>query len=199
MWKSRSNAASSTQTGNASPNGTIFTFWRRRGARCRRDANTCSTSSNRSRPSGRVEGSSTESPATCMCIAGRSKYRNDASSAVRRSVAIGPSPGGLSLARQRSLLEPPEPHHRTAPRPAWKPVLASPAMRRRLRAVTLLAAPFVLALPSTPARATSDEGYRAVEVRDNVFAPPIVRVAVGGTIEWTNEGRNTHDVTTDEG
>ena len=66
-------------------------------------------------------------------------------------------------------------------------MLASPAMRRRLRAVTLLVATFVLALPSTPARGTSDERYRAIEARDNVFAPRIVRVAVGGTIEWTND------------
>jgi plastocyanin len=78
-------------------------------------------------------------------------------------------------------------------------VLASPAMRRRLRAVTLLVATFALALPSTPARATTDEGYRGVEMRDNVFAPRIVRVAVDGTIEWTNEGRSTHNVTADDG
>ena len=61
---------------------------------------------------------------------------------------------------------------------------ASPAMRRRLRAVILLAATLVLALPSTPARGTSDEGYRDVEMRDNVFAPRIVRVAVGGTVAF---------------
>ena len=78
-------------------------------------------------------------------------------------------------------------------------MLASPAMRRRLRAVTLLAATFVLALPWTPARATSDGGYRTIEVRDNVFAPRIVRVAVGGTIEWTNEGRSTHNISADDG
>jgi hypothetical protein len=57
---------------------------------------------------------------------------------------------------------------RDAPKPARPP---------------LLAATFVLTLPSTPARATSEEGYRDVEMRDNVFAPRIVRVAVGGTIE----------------
>jgi plastocyanin len=78
-------------------------------------------------------------------------------------------------------------------------MLASPAMRRRLRAVTLLAATFVPTLPSTPAGATSDEGYRGVEVRDNVFAQRIVRVPVGATIEWTNEGRGTHNVTADDG
>jgi plastocyanin len=78
-------------------------------------------------------------------------------------------------------------------------MLASPAMRRRLRAVTLLVATFVPALPSSPARATSDERYRGVEVRDNVFAQRIVRVAAGATIEWTNEGRGTHNVTADDG
>ncbi len=43
----------------------------------------------------------------------------------------------------------PSPGHPTvpAPRPRWEPVLASPAMRRRLRAVILLAFPLVLALP----------------------------------------------------
>jgi plastocyanin len=78
-------------------------------------------------------------------------------------------------------------------------VLASPAMRRRLRAVILLAVPLVLTLPATPARATSDEGYRDVEMIDNVFGPRIVRIPVGGTVEWTNDGRSPHNVTADDG
>jgi plastocyanin len=78
-------------------------------------------------------------------------------------------------------------------------VLASPAMRRRLRAVTLLAFPFVLALPATPARATSGEADREVEMIDNVFGPRVVRVPVGGTVRWTNGGRGLHNVTADDG
>ncbi len=78
-------------------------------------------------------------------------------------------------------------------------MLASPAMRRRLRAVTLLAVPLVLAVPATPARATGGEGYRDVRTLDNVFAPRIVRIPVGGTVEWTNEGRARHNVTADDG
>ncbi len=34
---------------------------------------------------------------------------------------------------------------------------------------------------------------------DNVFAPRIVRIPVGGTVEWTNEGRSPHNVTADDG
>ena len=78
-------------------------------------------------------------------------------------------------------------------------MLASPAMRRRLRAVTLLAFPFVLALPATPARATSGEADREVEMIDNVFGPSVVRVPVGGTVRWTNDGRGLHNVTADDG
>ncbi len=38
-----------------------------------------------------------------------------------------------------------------------------------------------------------------VEMLDNVFAPRIVRIPVGGTVEWTNEGRSPHNVTADDG
>ena len=78
-------------------------------------------------------------------------------------------------------------------------MLASPAMRRRLRAVILLSFPLVLALPVAPARASSTGSNRDVEMLDNVFAPRIVRIPVGGTVEWTNEGRSPHNVTADDG
>ena len=78
-------------------------------------------------------------------------------------------------------------------------MLASPAMRRRLRAVILLSFPLVLALPVAPARASSTGSNRDVEMLDNVFAPRIVRIPVGGTVEWANEGRSPHDVTADDG
>ena len=78
-------------------------------------------------------------------------------------------------------------------------MLASPAMRRRLRAVILLSFPLVLALPVAPARAASTGSNLDVEMLDNVFAPRIVRIPVGGTVEWTNEGRSRHNVTADDG
>ena len=78
-------------------------------------------------------------------------------------------------------------------------MLASPAMRRRLRAVILLSFPLVLALPVASARASSTGSSLDVEMLDNVFAPRIVRIPVGGTVEWTNEGRSPHNVTADDG
>jgi plastocyanin len=72
-------------------------------------------------------------------------------------------------------------------------------MRRRLRAAVLLAFPFLLALAPAPARAMGAEPNRVVEMIDNVFAPRIVRVPVGGVVEWTNEGRTLHNVTSDDG
>jgi plastocyanin len=72
-------------------------------------------------------------------------------------------------------------------------------MRRRPRAVILLWFPLALALPVSPAWASSTGSNRDVEMLDNVFAPRIVRIPVGWTAEWTNEGRSTHDVTADDG
>jgi plastocyanin len=72
-------------------------------------------------------------------------------------------------------------------------------MRRRLRAVILLSFPLVLALPVAPARASSTGSNRDVEMLDNVFAPRLVRIPVGGTVEWANEGRGQHDVKADDG
>ena len=72
-------------------------------------------------------------------------------------------------------------------------------MRRRLRAVVLLAFPLAQALPVAPAWGAPSGSNRDVEMRDNVFAPRIVRVAVGATIRWTNEGRSPHNVTADDG
>jgi plastocyanin len=55
----------------------------------------------------------------------------------------------------------------------------------------------VLAL--TPAEAHADPYGATVETLDNVFAPQIVRVAVGETVEWSNDGRTAHTVTADDG
>jgi plastocyanin len=70
-------------------------------------------------------------------------------------------------------------------------------MRGCLRAAGILP---VVALLLLPARAEAEpEGARRVEMLDNVFTPRIVRIPVGGEVEWANEGRATHDVTADDG
>lgn len=78
-------------------------------------------------------------------------------------------------------------------------MLPSAPMRRRLRALLSLVAFAVLVLPVPRAAAASGEGSRAVEMLDNVFAPRIVRVPVGGEVEWTNDGRSPHNVIADDG
>jgi plastocyanin len=69
---------------------------------------------------------------------------------------------------------------------------------------TALALAFVLGLALAPALAVpgwarADEGYRDVSILDNVFSPRVVRVPVGGSVEWTNDGNTIHDVTADDG
>ncbi|HJS26965.1 MAG TPA: PLDc N-terminal domain-containing protein [Actinomycetota bacterium] len=71
-------------------------------------------------------------------------------------------------------------------------------MRRRLRAAPLLALLTLLAVP-LEARASTDDAAEDVEMLDNVFGPRVVRVPVGGTVEWTNVGRARHNVTADDG
>ncbi len=89
-WKSRSNRSSSTHTGRARFPGTGRTRCLRRGARWRRASRVRRTSSKGSRPSGRVEGSSRDTPATCMGVDGRSRYRKEASRLDRRSATAPP-------------------------------------------------------------------------------------------------------------
>lgn len=72
-------------------------------------------------------------------------------------------------------------------------------MRPRVRAALILTTVLALSLPSPTARGTSDEGSEAVTAIDNVFQPRIVRIPVGGRIEWTNDGRTLHNVTADDG
>lgn len=60
----------------------------------------------------------------------------------------------------------------------------------------LLGAPWI-ALLAPPAAAQS---YGAeVETLDNVFAPEIVRIDPGESVEWINDGRTQHDVRADDG
>ncbi len=68
-------------------------------------------------------------------------------------------------------------------------------MRGCLRAASALA----LLVLASPANASTAGDPHRVEMLDNVFAPRIVRVPVGGLVEWTNEGRTLHNVTADDG
>jgi plastocyanin len=52
---------------------------------------------------------------------------------------------------------------------------------------------------STPGRAADAGEVRRVEVIDNVFTPEVVRLPVGGVVEWTNDGRSPHTVVADGG
>jgi plastocyanin len=67
-------------------------------------------------------------------------------------------------------------------------------MRRGAAAASVVLAGLLLgALPAhaVPYGAT-------VRIIDNAFAPQIVRVAVGGSVEWSNDGRAAHTVTADD-
>jgi plastocyanin len=71
-------------------------------------------------------------------------------------------------------------------------------MRRRLRALLVITACALLLVAGPSARA-ADDGVRDVEAIDNVFSPRIVRIPVGGEVDWTNEGRSPHNVIADGG
>ncbi len=45
----------------------------------------------------------------------------------------------------------------------------------------------------------SESDYRVVKNLDDFFNPEIVRVPVGGEVEWQNSGRSNHTVTADDG
>ncbi|HET9249080.1 MAG TPA: right-handed parallel beta-helix repeat-containing protein [Actinomycetota bacterium] len=69
-------------------------------------------------------------------------------------------------------------------------------MRRLLTVMALITAPVVLAIP---VRAQEQPDRISISALDNVFAPAIARVAVGGTVEWSNEGGSRHTVDADDG
>jgi plastocyanin len=62
---------------------------------------------------------------------------------------------------------------------------------RRLALIALVC----LTFPPVPARA-ADAHVAMVEVR---FQPPELRVAVGGTVIWSNDDNMAHEVTADDG
>jgi plastocyanin len=68
-------------------------------------------------------------------------------------------------------------------------------MRRAVPAAVAVLAVLALAPPAAHAAAYG----ASVRIIDNAFAPQIVRVAVGDTVEWTNDGRAPHTVTADDG
>jgi plastocyanin len=70
-------------------------------------------------------------------------------------------------------------------------------MRRSWTLLALLALPLVV-LPAAAARA-DQPSYADVSILDDVFSPRVVRVPVGGEVEWTNDGRSPHDVMADDG
>lgn len=75
-------------------------------------------------------------------------------------------------------------------------MLPSAPMRRRLRVLLIPLGLAALAHPAS-ASATTSSGD-GVEMLDNVFAPRILRIAVGETVGWTNEGLSLHNVTADD-
>src|SRR5919204_2101 len=77
---------SSTHTGRAAASGGNRTFWRKRGARCRREEITRTRSAYVSLPVGAVDGSRMATPPTCWWTEGVSRYRNEASCGPSRSI-----------------------------------------------------------------------------------------------------------------
>jgi plastocyanin len=57
----------------------------------------------------------------------------------------------------------------------------------------------LMAVSVAPVAAHAESYGASVEALDNVFAPEIVRVDVGASVEWTNEGNTLHTVTADDG
>ena len=51
----------------------------------------------------------------------------------------------------------------------------------------------------SPSAATGDGGGGAVTIKDFAFAPGTLEVAVGTTVNWTNQDSTAHTVTADDG
>jgi plastocyanin len=68
-------------------------------------------------------------------------------------------------------------------------------MRRWLAAAIL----GLVSLVATPAPAHADTYAATVRMLDNVFAPEIVRIDAGASVEWSNDGHTVHTVTADDG
>ena len=145
-----------------SPNGTILTFCRRRGARCRREANTDTTSSNCSPPVG--PGRRIEHGQPGDVHVHRRSLQAAGTTRRERGEAFGGHDPNLPLHDRRATGAQPRPRcaDACAPSPCSHSPSCSPSPRHRRarRAVWQ---------------------YREVEMIDNVFSPRVVRVPVGGT------------------
>ncbi|HEX2426272.1 MAG TPA: PLDc N-terminal domain-containing protein [Actinomycetota bacterium] len=70
---------------------------------------------------------------------------------------------------------------------------------RRTWAVPAALALLVALFAGGSAHAAGEGAYTDVSILDDVFSPRIVRVPVGGIVEWTNDGRSLRDVVADDG
>ena len=81
-------------------------------------------------------------------------------------------------------------------------MLLSAPMRiaRFLAALALAGVPPLLALPlvGDVASTRAADDYVDVDAGDDFFEAPIIRVAIGAEVEWTNVGRSPHTVTADD-
>ncbi len=107
--------------------------------------------------------------------------------------AMGRESGGRTLSRACIL-----PRTQFPDQPFFgSPMTTRVAVNRaaRLAGFAALTALWLAAAGSVGA----DDGYVSVAMRDDVFQPEIIRVPVGTTVEWRNDGRNVHNVTADDG
>jgi len=70
-------------------------------------------------------------------------------------------------------------------------------MRRGARLVAAFA--LVATVAAAPAEAAPAGTTESVSAKDDFFDADVVRVPVGTTVEWTNDGRSPHNVTADDG
>ncbi len=72
---------------------------------------------------------------------------------------------------------------------------------RILAAIVAASIPLVLLVPALGGLSTTRAGddYVDVDAGDDFFEAPIIRIAVGDEVYWTNVGRNPHTVTADDG
>ncbi len=69
--------------------------------------------------------------------------------------------------------------------------------RTRVRALLVLA--LLVPLTTVPGWAHAAGATEHVSIIDNLFDPDVIRIPVGGTVEWTNDGKSPHDVTANDG
>jgi plastocyanin len=90
-----------------------------------------------------------------------------------------------------------------------RPDTASPDWQGRLPAAVVVAAAAVLGVGAVialanerddgPAGPASSAGPASVAIRDFLFTPADLKVAVGDTVTWTNDDEYAHTVTSEDG